>query len=240
MATACGGGGDQYANEPAGRYPVRIVAAQFPARQQLDQNAYLRLGVRNTGRKEIPALAISITIGGEEGIASAQPFSVRDPQPGLSLPDRPVWILADTYPRIAGVPGPGGAETANQKTFNFGKLPPGDARVAVWKLGAVRPGRYLLRYRVNAGLSGQATAVTAAGRPPIGDFDVRIARVPQLTRINAEGEIVPLRPAAQAAARAGAASGSGGSGSPGGGGYAVTGPGSYPPSGSLPPSGSGQ
>ena len=108
-------------------------------------------------------MSVTITIGGKEGVESAQPFSIRDPQPGLSIPDRPVWILADTYPRIAGKPGPGGAQTSNDKTFDFGELKPGDARVAVWKLGAVKAGAYKLRYRVDAGLSGAQKAVNADG-----------------------------------------------------------------------------
>ena len=171
-----GGGGSQFSDESAGRFPVEVVAAKFPARQQLDQNAYLRIGVRNRGRKTLPAMAVTITIGGKKGVESTQPFSIRDPQPGLASPDRPVWILADTYPRIARVPGPGGSQTSNNKTFDFGRLAPGDARVAVWKLGAVKAGAYKLRYRIDAGLSGQQEAVNAdGGGPPVGSFAVRIA-----------------------------------------------------------------
>ncbi len=155
LPAACGGE-DQFANEAKGAYPVDVVAAKFPARQQLDQNAFLRIGVRNRGKRPLPAMSVTITIGGKEGVESAQPFSIRDPQPGLSIPDRPVWILADTYPRIAGKPGPGGAQTSNDKTFDFGELKPGDSRVGVWKLGAVKAGAYKLRYRVDAGLGGAA------------------------------------------------------------------------------------
>ncbi len=239
---ACGGGGEsQFSNEAAGTYRVEVVAAKFPARQQLDQNAYLRIGVRNRGEKTLPAMAVTITIAGREGIESAAPFSIRDPQPGLSIPDRPVWILADTYPRIAGVPGPGGAETSNDKTFNFGKLEPGDARIAVWKLGAVKAGDYKLRYRIEAGLSGEQKAVNAnGGGIPIGTFAARIIAKPQLTRINSKGEIVPV----PAAATAAGSTGSGGTTATATNPNATSGPadsgsGSYPPSGSLPPSGSG-
>ncbi|MGZ8667261.1 MAG: hypothetical protein ACXWZM_09145 [Solirubrobacterales bacterium] len=241
---SCGGGGEsQFSNQSAGRFPVEVTAASFPARQQLDQNAYLRIGVRNRGQKTMPAMAVTITIGGKKGVESTQPFSIRDPQPGLASPDRPVWILADTYPRIAGVPGPGGAQTSNNKTFDFGSLKPGQARVGVWKLGAVKPGAYKLRYRIDAGLSGSQEAVNAGGGgPPIGSFAARIALKPQLTRINSKGEIVPVGPAAQG----GGASGGTGGGGTGGtanpnatSGTANGSSGSYPPSGSLPPSGSG-
>jgi hypothetical protein len=242
---SCGGGGEsQFSNETAGRFPVEVVAAKFPARQQLDQNAYLRIGVRNRGHKTLPSMAVTITIGGKQGVESTQPFSIRDPQPGLSAPDRPVWILADTYPRIAGVSGPGGSQTSNNKTFDFGELKPGDARVAVWKLGAVKAGEYKLRYRIDAGLSGQQEAVNADGAgAPVGSFAVRVALKPELTRINSKGQIVPV---GSSATGGGGGSGAGGTGGTAGSaspnassGPATGGTGSYPPSGSLPPSGSG-
>ena len=235
LSSCGGGGGSQFSNEPAGRFPVEVTAASFPARQKLDQNAYLRIGVRNRGQKTMPAMAVTITIGGKKGVESTQPFSIRDPQPGLANPDRPVWILADTYPRIAGVPGPGGAQTSNKKTFDFGALKAGQARVAVWKLGAVKAGAYKLRYRIDAGLNGSQRAVNAdGGGTPIGSFAARIALKPQLTRINSKGEIVPVPPAAQGVGGTG-----GGGGNPNAtSGSANAGSGSYPPSGSLPPSGS--
>jgi hypothetical protein len=239
---ACGGGGgeDQFSNEPAGNYPVEVVAAKFPARQRLDQNVSLKLGVRNHGTKTIPALAVTITIDGKEGRASALPFSIRDPQPGLSLPDRPVWLLDDGSPKIAGVAGPGGAHTSNQKTFDFGELKPGDARIAIWRLAAVKAGNFKLRYRVEAGLSGEANAVTAnGGGPPIGTFAVQITAKPEQTRVNSKGQIVPV----PAAGSGGGSTGTGGGSAPTNpnatSGPADSGNGSYPPSGSLPPSGSG-
>ncbi len=244
MLPACGGGGgSQFTNQSTGTYPVEVVAAKFPARQQLDQNAYLRIGVRNRGQKTLPAMAVTVTIGGKQGVESTQPFSIRDPQPGLSSPDRPVWILADSYPRIAGVPGRGGSQTSNDKTFDFGELTPGEARVGVWKLGAVKAGAYKLRYRIDAGLSGQQTAVNAdGGGAPIGSFAVRIASKPELTRINSKGEIVPV---GGAQASGGAQAGGGGTGGTAPNpnatsGVAGGGSGSYPPSGgSTPGSGSG-
>lgn len=242
LLVACGGGGeDQFSNQPAGDYPVEVVAAKFPARQRLDQNAYLKLGVRSKAKKTIPALAVTITIEGRQGFASTQPFAIRDPQPGLAIPERPVWLLDTGYPRIAGISGPGGAQTSNQKTFQFGELKPGDARIAIWKLAPVKAGNYKLRYRVDAGLSGQSNAVSAGGGPVIGNFAVQITAEPELTRINEKGQIVPVKPAA--ASNTGATGATGGSGGAGGSnstsGYADEGSGSYPPSGSLPPSGSG-
>lgn len=237
LLAACGGGGGegQFSNEPAGDYPIEVVAAKFPARQRLDQNAYLKLGVRNKGEKTIPALAMTITIEGKEGLGSAQPFAIRDPQPGLAIPDRPVWLLDAGYPKIAGVPGPGGAETANQKTFQFGELKPGDARITVWKLAPVKAGDYKLRYRVDAGLSPKTNAVLVSGGPPVGNFAVQITIKPEQTRVDSNGQVVPVKPApATKAGGTGPTTNANGTSGP-----ADSGSGAYPPSGSLPPSGSG-
>ena len=186
-------------------------------------------------------MSVTITIGGKKGVESAQPFSIRDPQPGLAIPDRPVWILADTYPQIAGKPGPGGAQTSNKKTFDFGELKPGEARVGVWKLGAVKAGAWKLRYRIDAGLSGQQKAVNAdGGGTPTGSFAVRIISKPQLTRINSKGEIVPVQPSQASGGAQASTSAGGGGGNPNAtSGTASGGSGSYPPSGSQSPSGSG-
>ena len=58
--SACGGGERQDADEPSGNFPVQIVSADFPSKQQLAQNTNLTLSVANTGDKTIPDLAITI------------------------------------------------------------------------------------------------------------------------------------------------------------------------------------
>jgi hypothetical protein len=189
--SACGGGERQDANEPAGKFPVSIVTAEFPTRQRLAESTFLRLGVRNTGRKTVPSLAVTISIAGKEGEASVRPFSIRDPQVGLAVPDRPVWILENGYPRLAGSSLPAGAETANVKTFDFGPLKKGKTVEAIWKVTAVKPGNYKLTYRIDAGLNGKAKAVTADGLP-IGSFAVQISNVPPQTGVNDKGEVVEI------------------------------------------------
>lgn len=189
---ACGGGGErQDANEPSGKFPVGIVTAEFPTRQRLAETSFLRLGVRNTGRRTVPALAVTISIAGPQGRYSVRPFSIRDPQVGLSVPDRPVWILENGYPRLAGSSLPAGAETANVKTFDFGPLKSGRTVEAVWKVTAVKAGNYKLTYQVDAGLTGKAKAVTADGRP-VGSFAVQISSVPPQTGVNGKGQVVQL------------------------------------------------
>ena len=191
---ACGGGSAerQDENEPSGKYPVEITAASFPTRQRLAQTSFLRLGVENTGRKVLPTLAITISIAGQQGQNSELPFSIRSRQPGLAVPDRPVWILENGYPRLVGSSQPAGAQTANKKTFDFGTLQPGATTDAVWKVTPVQAGSYTLTYRVDAGLTGKAKAVTADGGPPTGSFVVEISDVPPQTRVNDAGEVVEV------------------------------------------------
>jgi hypothetical protein len=188
---ACGGGGErQDVDEPAGKFPVKIVTSSFPTRQRLAETSLLRLGVRNTGSKQVPALAITISLNKN----AVHPFSIYDPQPGLADPDRPIWVLENEYPKLAGEKRPAGAQTANDKTFDFGPLKPNQTVEAVWKVTPVRAGIYTLDYQVDAGLQGKAKAVTANGSPPTGSFVVRISSKPPQTRINDQGEVVVVPP----------------------------------------------
>jgi hypothetical protein len=185
--TACGGGGSrQDVNEPSGKFPVKIVNSSFPNRQRLAQTSELNIGVQNTGQKTVPQLAITISIDKNARL----PFSIYDKQPGLADPDRPVWVLENDYPKLAGETLPAGAETANEKTFDFGALKPGKTVDAVWKVTPVKPGLYTIDYQVDAGLNGKAKAVTANGSPPTGSFAVRISSTPPTTEINDQGQVV--------------------------------------------------
>jgi hypothetical protein len=191
LLSACGGSSSD-ANQPSGTYQVRVVQASFPTEQHLGQTSLLRLGVRNSGRKTMPALAVTISIAGKEGQGSSLPFGVRDPQPGLAQRDRPVWVLAATYPRLFGSPEPGGATTSNRKTFSFGPLQPGARTEAVWKLSAVKAGRFTVLYSIDAGLSGSAKAKTTGGVAPGGSFVTDVSAVPPDTEVTDSGEVVEI------------------------------------------------
>jgi hypothetical protein len=189
---ACGGGeSSSNTGETAAAYPVEVVTAEFPARQGLGETTLLRLGIRNTGRKPMPALTVTISVGGEEGRNSALPFGYRDPQPGIAQPDRPIWALSAGYPKVNGSSERGGAETASPKTFDFGPLKPGATTEAIWKLSAVRTGNYEVFYEVGAGLGGAATAEAAPGTSAGGSFATRIVDVPPETVVTDSGEVVP-------------------------------------------------
>jgi hypothetical protein len=189
MLAACGGGSSGEENEPSGTYRIAVEHPSFPSLQRLGQTSLLRLGFRNDGRRTVPGLTVSFTIAGSEGVDSSLPFGVRDPQKGLAQPDRPVWVLAQTYPRLVGSNEPGGAETSSEKTFDFGPLKPGETTEAVWKLSAVRAGKYTVLYHVDADISGSARAVTDGGVSPGGSFVAKITAALPETEVTDSGEV---------------------------------------------------
>jgi hypothetical protein len=192
---ACGGGDDSSASaeEPTGTFAVKVTEAQFPSLQRLGQTSLLRLGIRNTGERTVPGLSVTFTIAGERGESSSLPFGVNDPQPELAQPERPVWVLASTYPRLHGSADPGGASSSSRKTFAFGSLDPGETTKAVWKLSAVRAGKFTLLYSIDAGLGGKAKAETEGGVAPGGSFSTVVTeRLPE-TEVTDDGEIVEIK-----------------------------------------------
>lgn len=186
---ACGGSSSD-SNEAEGNYRVKVTDANFPTKQHLGQTYLLDLGVRNTGDKTIPALTVNVSIKGKEGEGSTLPFGIRDPQPELAQPDRPVWVLAEHYPKFIGSTTNGGAQTSNPKTFDFGPLKKGASADVVWKLSAVKPGDYTLVYGVEAGLNGGTKAETGGGAAPGGTFSVDISSAERNTEVNDNGEVV--------------------------------------------------
>jgi hypothetical protein len=190
---ACGGSSSSEAEEPAGTFQVKVTEASFPTRQQLGQTSLLNLSVRNSGKRTVPNLTVTFTIAGKQGVDSPLPFGVSDPQPALAQPERPVWVLSATYPRRQASSEPGGTSTSNAKTFAFGPLKPGKTTSAVWKLSAVRAGRYTLLYSIDAGLGGEAKAKTGNGVTPGGSFATEITSQLPETEVTDSGEVVEIK-----------------------------------------------
>jgi hypothetical protein len=189
---ACGESASSDSNQAAGTYRVKVVTAEFPAEQRLGETSLLRIGVRNTGRKALPALTVTISIAGKQGQASSLPFGYRDPEAGVAQPDRPVWVLAAHYPKVNGSPLSAGAESSSRKTFDFGPLKPGATTEAVWKLSAVRAGKFAVLYEIGAGLSGAGKADTAGGTEAGGSFTAKISTVPPNSEVTDSGEVVEI------------------------------------------------
>jgi hypothetical protein len=210
------GGTRQDASEPEGNFPVSIVSADFPSKQQLAQNTNLTLAVENSGDTAIPNLAITIfttsdastsastttttgttstgTTSTQELPTAQGSFSVRSEQEGLAIPFRPVWILEEGFPKYEGEAASAGAEAAQTDTYAFGELPPNQTKRIVWNVTPVQAGTYTVHYRVAAGLEGKAKAVTADGSVPEGEFVVRISSAPPQTRVDDSGKVVPIKP----------------------------------------------
>jgi len=184
-------------NEPEGEYEVDVTVSKFPTAQRLAQTSDLIIGVENTGDEALPELAFTIqTNDGSAPTGSSLAdgsFKVRLDDTSLANPSRPVWILENKYPREVGTPPPtgltGGAR-AQTNTFGFGSLEPGDEMQIVWRVTPVMAGTYTLAYQVEAGLDGNARAVTADGGEVKGEFVVTITDKPPRATVDDAGNVV--------------------------------------------------
>lgn len=192
LLVACGEESSD-SSERAGTYQLEVVDASFPNEQFLGQTSLMKLGVRNAGEEAVPNVVVTISVGGEAGADSSLPFAVHDAQAGLAQADRPVWVLAEHYPRFAGSSDPGGATTSNRKTFALGPLKPGATATAIWKLSAVKVGDWQVLYRVGAGLGSQVKAEAPGGGPPGGSFAAEITSDLPETEVTDDGRVVEIQ-----------------------------------------------
>lgn len=191
---ACGGESSAD-KEAAGEFDVGVTAASFPTLQRLGQTSLLKLSIKNDGDETVPNLVVYFTVAGKQGETASLPFGVHERQAGLAASTRPVWVLAEHFPKLAGASADekGGATTSSPKTFAFGALKAGETRSAVWKLSAVREGKYTLRYQVGAGLGTQTKAKTEGGVAPGGTFVAEITAKNPDTEVTDDGEIVEVK-----------------------------------------------
>jgi hypothetical protein len=174
----CGGGERQDADEPSGRYRLEVVGAAFPPSQHIAAPSTLSIRVRNADDRAVPDVAVTVETAGRPGEAPVA-FGVRTPDPELADPARPVWIVDA---------GPKGGDSAYTNTWSLGRLDAGESRTFTWRVTAVKPGRYTVRYRVAPGLDGKARLASRARGS--GSFRVRIDDAPPQSRIGANGEVV--------------------------------------------------
>lgn len=179
VASGCGGGESQGANEPKGTYRVEVADASFPARQSIAEATTMRIRVRNPEQRTIPNVAVTVETKADDGGEGVTAFGQSADDPRLADDDRPVWILDR---------GPVGGTSAYANTWSLGALAGGQTKTFEWKLTAVEPGDYSLAYRVSPGLDGKATL--AAGSEARGTFTVQVAGDPVPARVNSKGEVV--------------------------------------------------
>jgi hypothetical protein len=197
--TACGSGTRQDASEPKGNFPVAVDTAVFPPSQTLSQHTHMTISVRNSGRKTIPDIAVSIcnvTCAHPGSVAQgtdARAFSQDQNAKYLANPSRPIWVV-DQGPGPCGYScangGTGAGVTAYSNTWALGPLRPGQTVRFDWKVTAVAPGRHVVAWEVAAGLNGKAHAVAANGSVPQGTFAVDVANKPAQSYVNNSGAIV--------------------------------------------------
>lgn len=196
---ACGTGGPQNASEPTGKFPVAVLAAHFPTQQRLAQHSRLTIAVRNTGRKTIPDISVTICnvtchfpapVG--EG-TSVAPFEQYLNMPDVAYHSRPVWVI-DRPPGPCGYScaagGAGSYFTYDANTWAAGSLKPGATATFTWGVTAVAPGHHVVAWEISAGLFGKAKAVLADGTLPHGAFTVDISQAPAQAFVSNSGKIV--------------------------------------------------
>ena len=179
VATGCGGGASQNADESSGDFKLAVTHTSFPRAQGLAETSTLRITVHNSGTTTIPDVAMTV-----DGI-SAQSATADNADR-----ERPVWVLNQ---------GPPGGVTAYVNTWQLGPLAGGRSRTFTWSLTATTAGTHTLRYRAAAGLDGKAHAVAAAGGSLDGSIVVHVTRKPRTTVVDpVTGDIVPAVTAAPA------------------------------------------
>src|SRR3954449_882614 len=175
LVAGCGSGPRQDADEPSGSYKLEVAAAKFPASQSIAQDSRMIVTVRNDDTKAAPNVAVTVETDPSKAGQGTVAFGQRVDDSRLSDNGRPVWIV-DEGPGGGGCPGaapggrvgigdegPSGGDSAATNTWALGRLAPGQTRTFTWKVTAVQPGSYTLRYRISPGLAGKAK-LAAGGR----------------------------------------------------------------------------
>ena len=165
LVAGCGGTRQDAAERP-GAYRIAIVRSSFPARQRIARPAFLVIEVRNTGKRTIPDVAVTVDA-----------FSSRSEQSSLADAERPIWIIDRP---------PSGATTAYTNTWALGPMFPGETKEFVWRVTPVQAGTHRLRYRIAAGLNGRAKAVLAGNRVPERELTARVSSRAAPARVNPE------------------------------------------------------
>ena len=179
LATAGCGGERQDADEPSGRFKVSVTDASFPAQQSIAQAARMKIEVRNSDKRTLPNVAVTVQTKPNRAGAAPLAFGEADSDTRLADTAKPVWIVDA---------GPGDGDTAYTNTWALGPMSPGETKTFTWKLTAVKAGTYTVAYRVAPGLDGKATP--AGGARTRGSFRVTISDKPVPAHVGDDGEVV--------------------------------------------------
>ena len=179
LPTGCGGSPRQDANERKGAYKLEVAAAKFPSSQSIAESSTMSIRVRNADTKAAPNVAVTVeTDPGKPGQGTAA-FGQRVDDSRLSDPERPIWVVDN---------GPSGGDSAATNTWALGRLKAGQTMEFKWKVTAVQPGSYTVKYRISPGLTGRARL--ASGGRTDGSFRVKIDDKPVPARVDDDGNVV--------------------------------------------------
>ena len=179
LLAGCGGSPRQDEAEPSGSYRLAVADAKFPASQSIAESATMEVQVRNDDSKAAPNVAVTVETDPVKAGEGTVAFGQRIDDDRLSDPERPVWVVDE---------GPKGGDSAATNTWSLGRLEAGQTKTFRWKVTAVQPGSYTLKYRVSPGLNGKAKL--AGGARADGSFKVRIDAKPVPARVDDDGNVV--------------------------------------------------
>jgi hypothetical protein len=139
----------------------------------------MRIEVRNTDKRELPNVAVTVKTKPSHSGAAPLAFGQAGTDTRLADTAKPVWIV-DAGPR--------GGDSAYTNTWALGRMFPGETKTFTWHLTAVKAGTYVVAYRVAPGLNGKARA--AGGQRTAGAFRVTISDKPVPARVDDNGNVV--------------------------------------------------
>ena len=179
LVAGCGGSPRQDEDEPSGSYRLEVTGARFPASQSIAQPAQMVVRVRNADSKAAPNVAVTVETDPAKAGSGTVAFGQRVDDDRLSDPERPVWVVDE---------GPTGGDSAATNTWALGRLGAGETKTFTWKVTAVEPGDYTIKYRISPGLNGKAKL--ASGGRTEGSFKVTIDDKPVPARVDDDGNVV--------------------------------------------------
>jgi hypothetical protein len=179
LAAGCGAS-RQDAREKKRSYTMKVVKANFPAKQAIARPASLELRVENADSRTVPNVAVTL-----------DSFYYTENYPQLAANKRPIWVIEagpgkvpTKFVESQSVSPLGGAQTNYVSTWALGPLAPGHVQTFVWHVAPVKAGTHTVHYTVAAGLAGNARAKFASGGPVQGQFTANVAPVPPSTHVD--------------------------------------------------------
>jgi hypothetical protein len=184
-------------------FRVSVPTTAFAARQSLAAKERLVVAVRNTGRRALPNVAVTIcnttcsyrARRGHGTTVQAFSYAVAN-TPNLANASRPIWIVQQA-PGPCGYScrnlGPGAAVTAYSNTWALGRLSPGQTARFVWTVTPVKAGRFVVAWEVAAALSGDNRTVLASGGPARGKLPVHVSTRPPQYVVAPNGKVTTKR-----------------------------------------------